>query len=582
MHLSIKNKLLILAGLMVLSMIALVVMADYTNNKTVSLKDTIQSITKLEAEMLMLRRNEKDFLARKDLKYQAEFEKNFGIMQLEVARLDGLLYENGFDQSKSASLAQITNQYYQIFNKLIAKQQEIGLNSKDGLYGGLRDTVHIAEKAIKATKQQALLVNMLMLRRNEKDFMLRRDEKYLGKFDKNFTILEKNILRSKLSPGDREDIKKAMDLYRSQFLSLVEAEKQKGLDSKSGVMGEMRNTVHKTETLLAELHAEVQNESDSSLTELNKLSLLFTVIVSSIMVAFVLWIVKTIVTPLITMRDAAIDLHQGEGDLTLRLPDFGHDEIGETAEAFNGFVDKIQKVLLDVFTGVSESALASRQVTDTAQMLSDGASQQAASVEETSASLEQMSAMIDHNSENAQQTNRMAEDAAQKAADGGSAVSDTVGAMRKIADRISLIEDIAYKTNLLALNAAIEAARAGEHGRGFAVVADEVRKLAERSQVSAQEISELTQESVAVAEKAGKLLLEIVPGIQHTAELVQEISHSSNEQSSGVAQVNMAVSQLDKVAQQTAASAEELTSTAEKLSAQSQSLQNTISFFKLQ
>ena len=192
-----------------------------------------------------------------------------------------------------------------------------------------------------------------------------------------------------------------------------------------------------------------------------------------------------------------------------------------------------------------------------------------------------MTASIAQNTENAKITDGMASKAARDAVEGGEAVTATVEAMKQIAKKIGIIDDIAAQTNLLALNAAIEAARAGEHGKGFAVVAAEVRKLAERSQVAAQEIGEVAGTSVALAEKAGRLLAEIVPNIRKTSDLVQEITAASTEQSSGVGQINSAVSQLNQTTQQNASSSEELAATSEEMSSQAEQLQQTMSFFKL-
>jgi methyl-accepting chemotaxis protein len=192
-----------------------------------------------------------------------------------------------------------------------------------------------------------------------------------------------------------------------------------------------------------------------------------------------------------------------------------------------------------------------------------------------------MTSSIAQNTENAKVTEGMAGKAAQDAADGGESVNATVAAMKQIAKKISIIDDIAAQTNLLALNAAIEAARAGEHGKGFAVVAAEVRKLAERSQVAAQEIGEVATSSVELAEKAGKLLEQMVPAIRKTADLVQEISAASSEQSSGVGQINSAVGQLNQTTQQNASSSEELAATSEEMSSQAEQLQQTMTFFKV-
>ena len=185
------------------------------------------------------------------------------------------------------------------------------------------------------------------------------------------------------------------------------------------------------------------------------------------------------------------------------------------------------------------------------------------------------------NTENAKVTNEIATQSSQEAADGGTAVKDTVQAMRQIADKISIIEDIAYKTNLLALNAAIEAARAGEHGKGFAVVADEVRKLAERSQVAAQEISGLADNSVKIAERAGSMLDRMVPNIRKTADLVQEITSASTEQTTSVGEINRTVTKLDEIAQQNASASEELASTAKMVQDQTNDIRNIVGFFKL-
>lgn len=228
-----------------------------------------------------------------------------------------------------------------------------------------------------------------------------------------------------------------------------------------------------------------------------------------------------------------------------------------------------QRELIQEANEISRNLVdAANQVTVAADSLSSGASQQAASVEETRSALDQMGASIVQNADNAKQTNSIAAISSRQSEESGSAVNNTVTAMQQIADKIGIVEDIAYKTNLLALNAAIEAARAGDHGKGFAVVADEVRKLAERSQNSAQEISQVAAASVKTATGAEQLLAELVPNIQKTADLIDEIAAASDEQSTGVTHVNSATEQMDSVAQRNAASAEELSATAREMSDQ--------------
>jgi methyl-accepting chemotaxis protein len=296
----------------------------------------------------------------------------------------------------------------------------------------------------------------------------------------------------------------------------------------------------------------------------------------SIFLAF--WITRGITTPVQAM--VACLGEAAQGNLTKRSDFKSKDEIGEMADAFNGFLEKLEKVIVEVKGGAGSISSAAQQVSSSSSSLSQGTSEQAASVEETTSSLEEMSASISQNSDNSRQMEVVATKGAREADDSGKAVKQTVDAMKSITEKINIIDEIAYQTNLLALNASIEAARAGEHGRGFAVVATEVRKLAERSQTAAKEISNLATDSVKVAEHSGKLLSELVPSIQKTADLVKEVAAASREQSSGVNQINKAMVQVDQVTQRNASFAEELSSTAEEMASQSEALLQLTNFFK--
>jgi methyl-accepting chemotaxis protein len=294
------------------------------------------------------------------------------------------------------------------------------------------------------------------------------------------------------------------------------------------------------------------------------------------------WITRSVLNQLGGEPDYAREMvaRLAEGDLTMQVMTNPKDNTS-LLFAMKQMIERLTQVVTDVNGGAQALASASEEVSATAQSLSQAASEQAAGVEETSASIEQMTSSIAQNTENAKITDGMASKAANDAVSGGEAVNATVEAMKQIAKKIGIIDDIAAQTNLLALNAAIEAARAGEHGKGFAVVAAEVRKLAERSQVAAQEIGEVAGNSVELAEKAGRLLAEIVPNIRKTSDLVQEITAASTEQSSGVGQINSAVGQLNTTTQQNASSSEELAATSEEMSSQAEQLQQTMSFFKL-
>lgn len=269
------------------------------------------------------------------------------------------------------------------------------------------------------------------------------------------------------------------------------------------------------------------------------------------------------------------------GDLRNTVEVTSKDEVGQMLSSVNHMVENLRKTVASVAASATNVAGGSEEMNSTSQELSQGATEQASAAEECTSSMEQMTSSVQQNADNATQTEKMAVKAAEDASSSGKAVTQTVHAMKEVAEKISIIEEIARKTDLLALNAAVEAARAGEHGKGFAVVASEVRKLAERSQVAAAEISRVTSEGVKMADSAGQLLARLVPDIQKTSELVREIAAASAEQSTGATQVNKAMQQLDQVIQQNASASEEMAATAEELSAQAEIMQSAIAFFKL-
>ena len=342
---------------------------------------------------------------------------------------------------------------------------------------------------------------------------------------------------------------------------------------------EMREQIDVLGQLVGEL---IKSESDQmfllikTLTVLYLLVFLGSLLISCIFVYIVTNQIMRSITKLLTVID-----NLSGGDLTTVVDINQRDEIGEIADSLKDMIKKLNTIVGNINESAGNVAGGSSQVSSSSQMLSQGASEQASTTEEVSSLIEEIASTVEQNSDNAGITEKIALKLVDDANKSGESVVQTVTAMKQIAEKISVIEEIARQTNLLALNAAIEAARAGEAGKGFAVVAAEVRKLAEHSSHAAGEISNLSSSSVKVAEEMGDLLSSLVPDIRKTAQHIQEISVSSSEQRTGIEQVNSSIIQLNSVIQQNASSSEELASTSEELSSQSESLKDQISFFKV-
>ncbi|WP_207264615.1 methyl-accepting chemotaxis protein [Desulfovibrio sp. Huiquan2017] len=687
-NLTLKTKLLSGFGLVLVQILAIAGLYQFTLSSSARgynhlLKEEVAIMSHAETAeryMLQCRRNEKDFLLRKDLKYKEEFEASIAAVEEHADAIVSLAQTIANDElaNLAQSIEKSAATYENAFFELVAAWERRGLDHESGLQGTFRKVVHDAEASFakhevqdlyldlllmrrwemgyhrtqsgnylrdmrttmesfqasldsreekteqleqaarafseykqhfnafvssgsaaeyEATRSAAATIEerlnalyvpdvkglLLMVRRGEKDYLLRGSEEYVKKTHASVGKLVDAFKNSDASPEFIEEAVKTGSAYKTAFDALVAEDA-----TITTLIASMQEAVHAIEPVVEKIatdakemaYAHAQEVSDQAdYLGLTAIVLALCAVAFGILVAIV--IIRGILKQLGTDPIKLVEITQALANGKLGISFSGRYDTGSVYGAMRAMVEKLTEVMRTVSAGAGNVASGAEELSATAETVSSGANQQAAGVEEVSSSIEEITASVQQNSEHAATTERMSEQASKDAEEGGKAVSETVLAMRDIAEKISIIEEIARQTNLLALNAAIEAARAGEQGKGFAVVAAEVRKLAERSGAAAAEISELSTNSVAVAERAGSMLDKMVPDIKKTSELIQEISAASREQAEGVVQINSGIQNLDSTIQKNASASEELASTAEELSGQAQQLQSAISFFDI-
>jgi len=387
---------------------------------------------------------------------------------------------------------------------------------------------------------------------------IRLDSMFRSNFD-NLHLMTDSILNY----IQKQDYSKAESLYYHQYITYFNP---------------MRDAMDKFTEIHLTDSEKAYHDSIYLGERIKQISEILFLVVVLIVIFSALVLTKSIKKPL--QQAVIISNNIAQGNLTQNIRVEGNDETSSVLNALQNMSEKLRSLVGEIKTSSSNVLVSSSQITSAAQQLSQSANEQAASTEQITSSVEQMVANINQTSENAQQTEKLATASVQSIQIANASVEKTVEAIKIISEKISIINDIAEKTDLLAVNAAIEAARAGEKGRGFAIVAGEVRELAIQSQKAAANINELSSKSVTVAIESGMLLAKVIPDIQKTASLIQEITASSLEQGSGVTQINTAVQQLSGTTQQNSSASEQLASNAEELSSQSAQLNRSIEFFK--
>ncbi|MBL0709995.1 MAG: methyl-accepting chemotaxis protein [Colwellia sp.] len=571
MNFTIKQKFIAASVFVMLSVLSILLINQFTVFKIKQYDAVRLAITEVQANMLMLRRNEKDFLARKSLQYKDKFDQNFSVIETSIVQLKQSTTQVKLDKNKENLLHTSIVNYKTTFHNLVKEQQKIGLNSKEGLYGELRSAVHKAENKIEETGEQLHRANMLQLRRNEKDFMLRLNEKYVTQFVKNMTTFQQGINQSTISNEQKENILYNMADYEKKFLSLVATSKLKGLNINTGLTGEMRKKAHDAEDILNELSTQVGELIEKANIDLFILvtNVIGVILVFVAMITMLL-LARTVLMPINSLLEV-IQTISKNNNLSLRITQKSNDEIGSMGAAFNQMLESFQDIIGSVTQStfdVTETASNMRVVADkTVQDISNQKNQ----TDQVSTAINEMSITVQDVANNTAKAVQSALRANGKCIEGKGIVSTSSNTMSLIATQIdtasesiqcvekdtdkigsvlAVIKGIADQTNLLSLNAAIEAARAGEQGRGFAVVADEIRALASKTQESTQEIEE-TIESLQTGTKEAVILMEASRATTH-----EGVKHSKLAENA-IEKIVFAVDEMNNMNTQIASSAEE-------------------------
>lgn len=620
--LTIKARLQVNALVIAVALLTVFVLTLTNLSKMTALGSALAKVEGLTASVLTLRQNEKDFTGRKQLQYTEAFDKNAAALLVDIDELTQLTQSLGIEGQEISTFSSVLKKYIAQFDEVAAFQKNIGLNPKDGLYGELRVAVHDVEVLLGENESFKLLVDMLQLRRSEKDFMLRRDKKYLESFNKWAYQFNQDIDATGLPSNTVQSIKSLLDVYNLKFTELVEAEMKIGLDETSGLLGSLSESIEQTDRSLALLRDKLEASLESEIS-FAKMQAIGIFVMTILIVMFVVYQTsKSIINPILAVRNA-ISRIRSKKDLTWLVKTKGKDELVELGQDVNTLVSDFKGFIANVNQALSTLDKTTVSLAASAKQTLDGMEQQFQESDMVATSGAEMQATVSDIHKNTQLATDTAKRTGELAQNGSVEVIQTSENINELSNQLQqalaqieklendsqsigtvsdAIRGIAEQTNLLALNAAIEAARAGEQGRGFAVVADEVRNLAMRTQESTSEIEVIinslqtsTQTIVSVvtqchkyglecsdqAEKAGESLKRISSHVQEVVEMNNQISTSLKEQDHVATEMSKHVIKIRDIAERSQLEAATNAEASQNIAKQAAILHQEVELYKV-
>ncbi|WP_085299995.1 methyl-accepting chemotaxis protein [Cognaticolwellia mytili] len=613
MKFTIKQKLYVIVSLVFLSLFGLYIENNINQSKVANLTEIKSELKDLQVTMLQLRRSEKDFLLRKDVKYREKFSKSFKHALNLLDEMKQRLVIADISTAELSIIATGMQAYQQAFDNLITAYVTKGLDKDSGIYGSLRAATHALESSIKAINDFESQTYLLTLRRHEKDFILRNDEKYITRLNKTAEQLKVRLAN--------DNTKNQLASYLGNINKFLQISQKIGLTSELGIRGEMRAAVHNVETELNKEVTLLNNYINENIKQTEQQHLIFTIVTLLLITSVIILVARQIITPL-NAFSARISEIRKANDLTQRTED-RHDEIGVISKEFNIFMAHFQSLIQSIDQTVDSLSESSSIVSLSVAKTTEGIVSQSQQSDMVATAVTEMGIVAGEIANNARMTKEKTDEASVKAVEGKEKLDSTVVNINQLSEQLinageeivqlqeksngitsvlEVIKGIADQTNLLALNAAIEAARAGEQGRGFAVVADEVRTLAVRTQDSTAEITSIINElqattteivntvsickeqginSVNQAQDTEEVLNEIITDVDAIAEMTVLVATAVEEQAIVVKDVDENIIRIRDISEQVSSDSQENSQASDDVAALARELHEEASIFKI-